>query len=61
MCYYQSGNLRDQTYNDIDIKEVYRFGGYVTKIHSGIVFDEKIENPFNNFVNLFFELRNKYK
>jgi hypothetical protein len=54
LCYYMKGMLRNQTYNDIDIKEIIRFGGRITKVHEGIEFTESMENPFKPFIKKFF-------
>lgn len=37
-CFYNYGNLKQQTYNDVDIGEIYRCGGYITKIYYGLGF-----------------------
>ena len=60
-CFYKTGHIYNQYYNDVDIAEIYRFGGQITKIHSGIAFTGSIKSPFQDFVNKYFNLRQKYK
>ncbi len=60
-CYYIKGMLEEQYYNDVDIKEIIRFGGKIIKVHEGIAFSRSMENPFKTFIEKFFALRLKYK
>lgn len=47
---FATGNLRSVWFCDLDIKEIIRYGGKVTKVYSGMLFTRSIENPFKEII-----------
>ena len=59
--YFITGHVKHQWYGSVDLQELYKAGGKIIYVHSGLGFKKSIANPFRNFVQTFFDARVQYK
>lgn len=58
---FATGTFREQTFCDIDVREIIRVGGKILKIHNACVWDSTIPSPFKSIMEERFARRTEAK